>query len=277
MLVFVNLIMSNLLLVKSGRRILFWSVVSSFLLVAVVTYGASTISTNISTGGTLTVTGAASLNGASTFGDAATDVNLFTGTLQASTTALFTTGLIAYDPITASSTDGNLLINGYATTTASSGNIATEGNLTVEGSGTFGAVSSNVNLFTGTLQASTTALFTSGFTSYGLIQASSTSANLLINGYATTTASSGNIATEGTLIVERGISATLGIASTSPSEELGVVGDAHFGSAATTTLTLSSSNANTGGCIQLEGANGTMYKIYATTTGPLIATSGSCQ
>src|SRR3989344_4301639 len=188
------------------------SITLSFLLVTLITYSASTISTNITTGGSLTV------SGASTFGDEATDVNLFTGTLQASTTSLFTSGLTSY------------------------------------GNSTFGDATTDVTLFTGTLQASTTALFTSGFTSFGLIQASSTSANLLINGFATTTASNGNIETEGTLTVERGIATSLGVASTSPSQELGVVGDIIAGSGATTTLILSSSLANTGGCIQLEGA-----------------------
>src|SRR3989344_2870414 len=164
----------------------------------------------------------------------------------------------------------------YSASTIST-NITTGGSLTVSGASTFGDASTDVNLFTGTLQASTTALSTSGFTSFGLIQASSTSANLLINGFATTTASNGNIETEGTLTVERGIATSLGVASTSPSQELGIVGDIIAGSGATTTLILSSSLANTGGCIQLEGANGTMFKIYATTTGPLIATSGTCQ
>src|SRR3989344_9127519 len=164
----------------------------------------------------------------------------------------------------------------YSASTIST-NITTGGSLTVSGASTFGDASTDVNLFTGTLQASTTALFTSGFTSFGLIQAASTSANLLINGFATTTASNGNIATEGTITVEGGIATSLGVASTSPSQELGVVGDIIAGSGATTTLILSSSLANTGGCIQLEGANGTMFKIYATTTGPLIATSGTCQ
>lgn len=78
-------------------------IVLSFTFVVVVTYSASTISTNISTGGTLTV------NGNSTFGDAATDVNLFTGTLQASTTALFTSGFTTY---------GNWTIDQSGTTTA---------------------------------------------------------------------------------------------------------------------------------------------------------------
>src|SRR3990167_6655123 len=151
----------------------------------------------------------------------------------------------------------------YSASTIST-NITTGGSLTVSGASTFGDASTDVNLFTGTLQASTTALFTSGFTSFGLIQAYSTSANLLINGFATTTASNGNIETEGTLTVERGIATSLGVASTSPSQELGIVGDIIAGSGATTTLILSSSFANTGGCIQLEGANGTMFKIYAT-------------
>ena len=69
----------------------------------------------------------------------------------------------------------------------------------------------------------------------------------------------------------------IGVASSSPSQEVGIVGDMHLGSAATTTLTISSSGTDTGGCIQLEGADGTMYRIYATTTGPLIAEAGSCQ
>jgi len=65
----------------------------AFLFTIVSVYGATTISTNITTGGTLTV------SGNSTFGDAITDVNLFTGILQASTTALFTDGAIMYDSL----------------------------------------------------------------------------------------------------------------------------------------------------------------------------------
>ncbi|KKW27721.1 MAG: hypothetical protein UY71_C0038G0004, partial [Parcubacteria group bacterium GW2011_GWB1_52_7] len=60
---------------------------------------ATSIGTNVSVDGTLTTSGAATFNGNTTFGNAATDVNLFTGTLQASTTALFTSGLTSYDRI----------------------------------------------------------------------------------------------------------------------------------------------------------------------------------
>ncbi|MBI2055032.1 MAG: hypothetical protein HYT39_02960 [Candidatus Sungbacteria bacterium] len=60
------------------------------LAVGISVFGATTVGTNVSVDGTLTA------SGNSTFGDAATDINLFTGTLQASTTALFTSGLTAY-------------------------------------------------------------------------------------------------------------------------------------------------------------------------------------
>jgi hypothetical protein len=111
-------------------------VLSAILFIALSVQAATTISTNISTGGTLAVTGASTLTGAlttagnSTFGDAATDVNLFTGTLQASTTALFTSGVTTY------------------------------------GNSTFGDAGTDTNIFTGTLQASTTALFTGAVTLY---------------------------------------------------------------------------------------------------------------
>lgn len=140
------------------------SVTASVLAVSGIVYAATTIGANVSIDGTLTQTGAASFAagvnasstllvtgavthyGNSTFGDAATDVNLFTGTLQASTTALFTTGLLTY------------------------------------GNSTFGDASTDTNLFTGTLQASTTALFTNGLTAY----ATSTLTGVKVGGSGTT-------------------------------------------------------------------------------------------
>jgi ethanolamine utilization microcompartment shell protein EutS len=117
-------------------------VLAAVMLVVGVVEAATTISTNISTGGTLSVTGATTLNGNTTLGNAATDVNLFTGTLQASTTALFTSGFTTY------------------------------------GNSTFGDAATDTNIFTGTLQASTTALFTGAVTMYG---------NLTVDKSATTT------------------------------------------------------------------------------------------
>lgn len=104
---------------------------------------ATSVGTNISVDGTLSV------SGGSTFGDAAADINIFTGTLQASTTALFTSGATFYSTVTlqngetiANSTDGqinvdgNFVVGGYATTTASNGNFATMGTVTVGTNGT---------------------------------------------------------------------------------------------------------------------------------------------
>lgn len=116
---------------KNRRSIsIILSVVISVVSIFAIAQAATTISSNISTGGTLAVTGASTLTGAvsasstmqitgalttygaSTFGDASSDVNLFTGTLQASTTALFTNGFTTY---------GNIIVNQSATTTLTFG------------------------------------------------------------------------------------------------------------------------------------------------------------
>lgn len=84
---------------------------------------ATSVGSDVSVTGTLTVSSATSLNGGSTFGDAAADVNLFTGTLQASTTALFTNGLTSYSnigigttsPAQLLSVQGGALISGTTT------------------------------------------------------------------------------------------------------------------------------------------------------------------
>lgn len=99
------------------------SVAASVLAVSGIVYAATTIGNNVSIDGTLTQTGAATFsaavtvsgagtfNGSNVFGDAGTDTNLFTGTLQASTTALFTSGLTSYGT---ASTSG-LIVNGPTT------------------------------------------------------------------------------------------------------------------------------------------------------------------
>lgn len=76
------------------------TVILSVMLIAAIVEAATTISTNISTGGTLNVTGLTTLGFASS---------------------------------TTQSLTGNLIVNGYATTTGASGNFATQGTLTVVG------------------------------------------------------------------------------------------------------------------------------------------------
>lgn len=143
-----------------------------FLVVGVVE-GATTISTNISTGGTLDVTGASTFTGAvnasSTFmvtgavttwgsvtlGDAVADsvtANAYFTQMRIGTGSTFggigtvgadelgVEGAMEVDGI--SYLDGNVQFNGYATTTAASGNFATEGDITM-GGGDLTVTSSN--------------------------------------------------------------------------------------------------------------------------------------
>lgn len=221
---------------------------------------ASTISTNISTDGTLTV------NGSSTFGDAAADVNLFTGLVRASSTALFTGNVTTYG----NATFGNAAadVNLFTGLIRASSTSLFTGNVTTYGNATFGDAATDVNIFTGTLNASTTALFTSGFTTYGAVVFNENSADvdfrLESNGEADM------------LVVDGGLD-RVGIASTTPTETFSVDGDAWLASAATTTVTVRSTGATQGGCIQLEGANDTMYRLYVGTAGTLTTEAGSCQ
>src|SRR3989338_6866650 len=208
------------------------SVLTAVFAVSVIAFAATSIGTNLSVDGTATITGASTFtgdvtaNGSGTFGNAATDIFLFTGDLHASTTALFTEGFTTY------------------------------------GNSTFGDASTDINLFTGPLHASTTALFTEGFTTYG---------NWTVNNTATTTVTFGATGAPGlnfdanTLVVDAG-SNRVGVSSSTPAQELGVVGDIMAGSAATTTVQLTTSSATIGGCIELKAVDGTTLRIYATSS-----------
>ena len=88
---------------------------------AIAASASTTISTNVQTDGsisassTLQSTGDLTTFGNATFGDAATDINLFTGTLQASTTALFSNGIVSYG--------NNKVAPGYGTDTITAGTL----------------------------------------------------------------------------------------------------------------------------------------------------------
>jgi hypothetical protein len=102
------------------------SVLASIFAVSGIVYAATTIGTNVTVDGLLTQTGAATFsstvtvadtatfNGSNVFGNAGTDTNLFTGTLQASTTALFTSGLTSYSTASTSAlvVGGPTTVNG---------------------------------------------------------------------------------------------------------------------------------------------------------------------
>lgn len=134
-----------------------------------------------------------------------------------------------------------VVVNASSTISA---NISTEGTLGVTGVTTL-------------TYASTTAISTTG--------------SLMIGGNATTT-SSGAFTTE----------STAGIASSTPAQELGVTGDVSVGSSATTTIFLDSTTADTGGCLQMRGSDGVIYRLYvtATSTGDVagwLFAAGTCQ
>ena len=77
------------------------------------------------------------------------------------------------------------------------------------------------------------------------------------------------------------IDTTLGVATSTASQELGIRGSALFEEqTGTTTIGLNSNGTGVGSCIQLRGANATMWRIYAgattTATGNLRVEQGSC-
>ncbi|KKT97703.1 MAG: Outer membrane autotransporter [Parcubacteria group bacterium GW2011_GWC2_45_15] len=173
------------------KKILLISVLSLCAMTVVVGYAAAatTISTSINTGGTLTVGADAAgtdvlfytdVSGEELLWDASENMLTIDGANGANALQV-TDGNVAFSDdlaVTANTTvggtlgvtgittlTGNLNINGYATTTAASGNFATEGTLTVVGATTM-------------------------------------TGNFYVNGYATTTASTGAIATEGALTAD---------------------------------------------------------------------------
>lgn len=118
------------------------SVVFGVLFVTLAANAVTTISTNIVTGGTLSVTGASTLTGLTSmvqasstrfsvhdtayFGGSATSTFSSAGVL----TAVGNTSLVTASTTGAVSVGGNLWVGGNATTTASNGNVATQGSIT---------------------------------------------------------------------------------------------------------------------------------------------------
>jgi len=222
------------------------AVIFSVLFIIGMVQAATTISTDITTGGNIYATSTLVVDGNVTLGDAAGDVIIITG--NASTTNALTVG-------------GDFFVNGNATTTSADGNISTEGTLTVAGAtilnGNVTLGDAGTDTLTVTANASTTEALTVG-------------GDLFVNGNATTTSANGNFTTEG----------TVGVASTTPAEELGVTGDAFFSSAATTTLFVHSTDGMTGaGCIEMTGSDGVQHRIYINLddSTSLIIEAGNCQ
>lgn len=259
---------------------------------------ATSIGTNVSVSGTLTVSGNSTMNGNSTLGDAATDINLFTGTLQASTTALFTSGFTTY---------GNWIIDKLATTTVTfnqaginfgSGTLvidpnasrvglgttspisvlSVQGDTLTSGTSTVGAVIATSTLLVGGTTGTTLSAVNAGVgvasTSPGTRFSIHDVANFRIGTstlYSAPTFPNFAATSTATSTINYGIrlsdvGGSVGIATTTAARTLSVGGDGLFGGAATTSVAITSTTATVGGCIQLKATDGTMVRIYATTT-----------
>ncbi len=113
--------MNNFLVQKRQHLTIAIASAASILLVVGITYSATTISTNVNTGGSLTVSGASTLTGAVTM-SSTLDVTGLTTLVNASTTQ--------------ASVSNALWVGGNATTTASNGYFATQGFIGAGGTST---------------------------------------------------------------------------------------------------------------------------------------------
>jgi len=231
------------------------------VLAASVSVWATSIGTNISVDGTLTVTGAATHNGNTTLGDAATDINLFTGTLQASTTALFTGAVTTYGNTTIGDAAADTLtVNATSTfataLTVSAGGVSiTAGGLTVANNGTISG-----GLGVGTTGTSTAgAIQTSGPAQFDT-----------------------DISVTDDAVITGGLG--VGTTGTTTNGSLEVSGASLFGGivnlnqSGTSTISVKSTTAIRGGCIELEGADGaSTFSIYATSAQVAMIQTGGCR
>jgi len=217
---------------NSNRRELFINaLISSALTALFVTASvsaATTISTNISTEGTLTVSGAVTL------GDAGGDAIILTG--NASTTNALTVGGVLY-------VTGNQTVGGLATTTASSGNIDTAGTITAVTRIGVATTSPRADFSIDLDTDDGVAVWNKGSTTPAFIVSGVNSAG------------------------------RVGLGTTTPVATLSAVTEV-----ATSTLYLHSESETKGGCIQLESAAGTgaTFRLIATSTGVAVWESGTC-
>lgn len=240
----------NLFTFRDFQSVAFSVIVAVFTVVFSVS-AATTISTNINTGGTLTVSGASTLTGAVDMASTLTVTGAFTGASSGTLTGdLFVNGAdinlgTGSATSTITSAAGNL---GVATTTPAQ-------RFSVQGNG----------LFSGDLSVA-------GLTATGTVA---------FNGTAATTTISGGLLVDTTSLMVDYSTNRVGIATTSPGEEVGIAGDVLMSSGATTTLRMHSTLANTGSCIQLRGTNGVNFRVFASATtssyGFLQVEAGNCQ
>ena len=255
----------------------------SFFFVFLTVYSASTIGNNISTGGTLSVTGASTLTG---------NVSA-AGAIAASSTLQVTDKAIFYDSVnfrTGLSASSTIQIAGLISTASSTFVDRLNVSGTFRASSTFqagneavfydtvsfrtGIGASSTALFAGTLRASSTFQSTGAARFYDPVTFESgigASSTVAITGSTTVTGAFNvsGLSMHGTTTIN---------ATSSPAQELTVLGDAYIGGgnrSGTTTLVIDGGSSNPGtnpsfaaGCIQLRAADGLIVRIYASSSPP---------
>ena len=83
-----------------------------------------------------------------------------------------------------------------------------------------------------------------------------------------TISSAGALSINGAFISDAG---SISVGTTTASTEIAAA------SSATTTVYVTSTSSTKGGCIQLEGANGTVYRLYIGGAGTLVTEAGVCK
>ncbi|QQG42924.1 MAG: hypothetical protein HYW15_01800 [Candidatus Giovannonibacteria bacterium] len=263
--------MKNFLLSKKQSITVAASGLVSVLMVAGIVYSATTISTNVNTGGTLTVSGASTLTGtvavaSSTPSDTAmvsVQGNVYIAGNLMNVSNITATGTLS---VTGASTLTGAITTGSTLGVSTSTPFALVGNsLAVQGSVYLSGALVNVSnvTATGTLAVTgattlsstlgVTGLTTLGYaSSTGGISISTGANSLMVSGTATTTGSSGQFATQG----------FIGAGGTStPAAELSAT------SAATTTLYLDTSGTKKGSCIELvRSHDGVVFRLSVGTT-----------
>ncbi len=249
------------------------SVLASVLAVALVGYAATTISTNINTAGTLTVSGASTLSGniAADGGSATTTI---TGGLRADTAdntlvvdfSSSRVGIGTTSPSLLFSVTGNSVFGGVVNVT---------GNVNFSGSDATTTIAGGLGVGTTTAARNFSVGVNSLFGSADADIVSFRAGDVQFNSNATTTISTKNLrginVNSGDLVVDTSANKLYVGTSTPTRGTLGV------GGTGTTTLVLdSTSAAGTGGsCIELKTSDGQVINISASTTPTVACTNGA--
>ena len=281
----------------NNRVASFFAIILSVFFVVSAAQAASTISTNIQTDGTLSVTGLSTLGNASTtlfsatgpayFGTTATSIFTSAGRLGIFTASPRAALEIAGDLIVASST--NLNINnpefGWGANNMSSvgggfhtvingrlnGTSGGTGNLVIAGTITADTAGSNFNNVVGVGASATGAVDDASV--FGRSASVSNSARSTALGYQATVTSLNDTVAIGNSSAKVWIAGTAGIGTSTPTTQLQVTAAA---SNATSTLTVGKTGQNKGSCLELFDSAGTAVYAYVAagaTTFTLSATS----